>query len=273
MQHYTATCVHGIGKATVSQLIASGCVRDVADLYERVTEERLLELDGYQATRAAAHVAAIAGAKGLPLQTLLVALAIPLVGPKAAERLAQAHGSSLARLAAASEEDLLGIPGFGPHMAASVVQWMAKESNQRLLARLQALDVLAPPPSPPTTAAAPGDDLVDRSPSASTGDERADGEVGRGRDGDAAAAPFAGLSLVVTGKIEGRGGLTRSGVQQLVERFGGRLVSAVTGKTDLVVAGTKPGQAKLKAAAKLGVDVINEAELWRRVDRAEAVSP
>jgi DNA ligase (NAD+) len=67
--------------------------------------------------------------------------------------------------------------------------------------------------------------------------------------------PLAGKSVVLTGTLAR---LTRAEAKQLVEDLGGRVVSAVSARTDYVVAGESPGS-KLARARELGLAVLDEA--------------
>ena len=50
-------------------------------------------------------------------------------------------------------------------------------------------------------------------------------------------------------------------MKALIEAHGGKNSSSVSGKTDYLLTGTKPGPEKLKKAADLGVEVIDEKKL------------
>ena len=69
--------------------------------------------------------------------------------------------------------------------------------------------------------------------------------------------------MVLTGTLPG---LTRQEARRLVEAAGGTVTGSVSGKTDLVVAGADPGS-KLRKATKLGIEVVDEAGLRKRLGR------
>jgi DNA ligase (NAD+) len=81
----------------------------------------------------------------------------------------------------------------------------------------------------------------------------------------AADGPLSGKAYVLTGTLPT---LTRGQAAELIESAGGRVAGSVTRKTDAVVAGDDPGS-KLEKAKELGVEVIDEAELLRRVGGGE----
>ena len=58
--------------------------------------------------------------------------------------------------------------------------------------------------------------------------------------------------------------MTREEAKSMAERLGAKVAGSVSKKTDLLVAGPGAGS-KLKEAEKHGVEVIDEAEWFRRV--------
>jgi DNA ligase (NAD+) len=75
----------------------------------------------------------------------------------------------------------------------------------------------------------------------------------------AKAGPLAGKTFVLTGTLPA---LKREEATAKIEVAGGRVSGSVSKKTDYVVAGAEAGS-KLDKAQKLGVKIIDEAELLR----------
>ena len=71
--------------------------------------------------------------------------------------------------------------------------------------------------------------------------------------------PFAGMTIVVTGKVEP---YTRSGINAKIESLGARAGSSVSSKTDYLVCGEKAGS-KLAKARELGVKVLTPEQFFR----------
>ena len=130
-------------------------------------------------------------------------------------------------LAAASAAELEALHGVGHTMAEAVRAWFDDATVRSLLERLAESAVRM---DEPRAAAARG--------------------------------VFKGLKIVLTGTLPT---LSRPQATEMVETAGGKVTSSVSKATDLVVAGTDAGS-KLEKAAQLGITVIDEAELLRRLD-------
>jgi DNA ligase (NAD+) len=190
-----------------------------------VTEAQLLTLEGFAEQSARALVEAIGASKQQPLRALLVALGIRHLGPAAAKVLARRFGS-LAALRAGTLEEFTACEGIGPTIGASLAGWLADPENAALLDRFEALGV-------------------------GTGQEAA----------SAAAQTLAGAIVVLTGTLPT---LSRAEAAARIEAAGGAVKSSVSRKTTFVVAGAEAGD-KLAKAQSLGIEVIDEAELLRRL--------
>ncbi len=241
VQHFAsrvAMDIDGMGEKVAAQLVDSGLVADLPDLY-RLTPETLLGLDGVKERKAERLLAGLDASKARPLARLLFGLGIRHVGETVA-RLLVAHHGSLAALAAADGEALEGIDGVGPVVAESVVAWFADETNQTTVAHLADVGVnLVRLPSEPVAAEA---------------------------DGSGAAA---GRLFVLTGTLPT---LTRPQAKALIEAAGGTVAGSVSKKTTFLVAGENAGQ-KQTAAEAHGVRVLSEAELLALLDGTEPAAP
>lgn len=72
-----------------------------------------------------------------------------------------------------------------------------------------------------------------------------------------------GATYVITGTLPS---LSRTEAARLLESAGARVTDSVSKKTTALVVGAEPGS-KLEKAKRLGVEIIDEAELLRRVGR------
>ena len=71
--------------------------------------------------------------------------------------------------------------------------------------------------------------------------------------------PFAGMTIVVTGKVEP---YTRSGINEMIESLGAHAGSSVSKKTDYLVCGENAGS-KLARARELGITVLTPAQFFQ----------
>ena len=190
-----------------------------------IKAEQLVALERFARPSAEQLVAAIEASKAQPLSLLLFGLGIRHVGKTVAQLLARRFGSMQA-LMAASEESINAVPGVGPAIAVAVAGFFGEERNRELIARLERA----------------GLNFTE------AGAAAADGAL-------------TGKSYVLTGTLPT---LTRSRATELIERAGGRVTGSVSRQTAAVVAGDDAGS-KLEKARTLGVEIIDEAELLRRV--------
>jgi DNA ligase (NAD+) len=226
--HFTrrfAMDIDHLGESLIHQLVETGLVKDVADLYQ-LTREQVLNLERMGEKSAQNVVNSIAASKSRPLSRLLTGLGIEHVGQVAAAQLAQAAVSlqALVTLEASALGELVGsIAGFGPKMTESVQAYFASEDSRQVLQKLLDLEVSTPEPQP----------------------ERS------------SEGPLLGKSFCVTGVLTRK----REDVQAAIRGAGGEVHDKVKKGTDYLVVGEKVGKAKLDAATKRGTQLISESEL------------
>ena len=223
--------IDGLGEQWCNILIENSLVKDVADLY-RLDKEELLKLDRMGDKLATKIMTNVEVSKQRPLHRVLFALGIIHVGSEIAELLTQRY-ASLNEMAEATSEELTEIPGIGPKIAESVADYFAVPLNQQVLKDLGEAGVVLHHDIPDIQEAA--DDL-----------------------------PFSGKSFVVTGTLSG---FTRREAEDRIKILGGNVASAVTRKTDYLVAGASPGS-KVAAAGRLGTEILDEAAFLELMGQA-----
>jgi len=220
----SALDIDGLGEKLVDQLVESGLVTRLSDVFALDTKS-LSGLERMGAKSAANLIAALERARQTTLPRLLIALGIRHVGETIAELLANRF-ETLEGLLAAQPQDVNLIEGIGPTIAESVSRFLADPSNREELARFDQLGLVlaAPAPSPS------GEDSVRQS--------------------------LDGLTFVLTGTMSRPRGEWKS----RIEAAGGKLTGSVSRKTSYVIAGEDPGS-KLKKAGDLGVEILDELGL------------
>jgi DNA ligase (NAD+) len=134
IQHFAsrgAMEIDTLGEKTVAQLVESGLVRDLADLY-RLRLEDLVELEGFAEKSADNLIRAIEASKRAPLDRFLYALGIANVGQHVAQVLAS-HFGSLSGVMNAGEDELLAVHEVGEEVARSLLEYFADEKNRRVI--------------------------------------------------------------------------------------------------------------------------------------------
>ena len=220
--------IQGLGDKLIEQLVQDGRVHSPADLFA-LTLADWAALPRMAEKSAQNILAALEAAKATTLPRFIYALGIREVGNVSADLLAR-HYRELPALMAAGEADLQAIDGIGPVMAQYIRHFFMDDANRAVIAALQAAGIHWPAVEAP---------------------------VG------AADSPLAGKTVVITGTLPT---MTRDEAAAHVARLGGKTSSAVSKKTDYLLAGDKAGS-KLEKAQSLGVAIIDEAQLkaWLEV--------
>ena len=232
--------IEALGEEGAAALLESGVLTDESTLFD-LTSDDIARVPLY--TRAAKKtdpedaivdgrvlsangaklVANLEQAKDQPLWRVLVALSIRHVGPTAARALAQ-HFGSMDAIRSATEEQLAGVEGVGPTIAASVREWFDGEGNDWHR------------------------EIVDRWSAAGVRmeDER-DASIER---------TLEGVTVVVTGSLDG---FSRDETKEAIIVRGGKAAGSVSKKTDWVVVGDNAGS-KATKAEELGLRILDEEQ-------------
>ncbi|TAM85299.1 MAG: NAD-dependent DNA ligase LigA, partial [Candidimonas sp.] len=214
--------IDGLGEKLVDQLVDSGRVKSLADLF-LLSVDVLAAYDRMGRKSAENLVAALDKARAPALANLLYALGIRHVGETTARDLAL-HFGSLAAVMAANEAQLLAVPDIGPVVAGSIARFFIEPHNQAVIAALAAAGVRA----------------------------RAPERVGKG-----APARLNGKTFVLTGTLPT---WSRDEATRHILAAGGKVSASVSAKTAYVVAGEEAG-GKLDKARDLGIPILDEAGL------------
>ena len=217
----TAMDVAGLGRVLVDQLVEQGLVETIPDLYS-LGLEKLAALPRMAEKSAGNLLEQLEASKLRPYPRVLYALGIRQVGEETAKALASSF-RSIEALSSASPEELQGVEGIGPKVAAELRAFFEIERNQVLLERLRGYGLRF------------------------------------SWEGESAVGPLAGLTFVLTGSLES---MPRQRAKEALEALGASVAASVTNETRFVVAGPGAGS-KLDRARKEGVPILDEEGFTR----------
>ena len=251
--------IEGLGITHIENFFRDGLLRSPADIF-RLTKEKLLARERWADISAANLVAAIDAKREPPLDRFLYSLGIRHVGEVTARDLARRYRSwetlratiedalrarrEMGRLDGEEERKFLQrrdkavveaieTPNIGPEVANALLDFFEEEHNREVLDDLEAVGVR------------PADVVWETKES-----------------------PVSGKTLVFTGSLQT---LSRDEAKAQAETLGAKVAGSVSARTDLVVAGPGAGS-KLKKAAELGIEVIDEAA-WNAIVAGASTSP
>ncbi|MDF1655830.1 MAG: NAD-dependent DNA ligase LigA [Coxiellaceae bacterium] len=230
IKHYVsrkAMDVDGLGDKLVEQLVELGTVKDVTDLYQ-LKAEQLATMERMADKSAKNVLDALEASKQTTLPRFLYALGIREVGQATAKSLAN-HFGSIDKLQTASYESLQTVNDVGPIVAEHVVGFFHQQHNRDLIARLQRLGVHW-----------------------SNIELKSADEL-----------PLLGKTYVLTGTFDG---VSREQVKSELEILGAKVSGSISKKTTALIAG-EGGGGKRSKAEKLGIAVLNQAELNKLLNK------
>ena len=241
--------IDGLGDELINRMVEEGVLSDVADFYDKLTEETLANMPTGRVydTDTADHLSGdsipvghtiakkvmvqVEESKTRGLGRVLFGIGMRHVGANVAELLAQEFGSIQA-LATAPVEKIAEIPGIGPKIAESVHEFFSIPENVAVIERLRQAGVVLE-------------------------EEKPENELPQ---------TLAGLTFVLTGTLEH---FTRDEAGAQLKAMGAKVSGSVSKKTSFVVAGEAAGS-KLTKAESLGVPVLDEAALQQILETGQA---
>jgi DNA ligase (NAD+) len=251
--------IDGLGITHIENFFRDGLLQSPADIF-RLTKETLLARERWAEISAANLIAAIDAKREPPLDRFLYGLGIRHVGEVTARDLARRYRSwdnlrslidaalkvRLETVPIEGEEErkflqrrdkavveAVETPNIGPEVANALLDFFEEAHNREVLEDLRAAGV------------------------------RPSDVVWETRE-----SPVSGKTLVFTGSLET---LSRDEAKAQAETLGAKVAGSVSAKTDLVVYGPGAGS-KLKKAAELGVETIDEAA-WNAIVSGASSSP
>ena len=217
----SAMDIEGMGGKVGISLIQSGLIKDVADIYF-LQREKLEQLDRMGKKSVDNLLRAIQESKKQPPERLLTALGIPHVGSEISSLLLNKL-ASIDNLVVCNQETLLNIPSIGPKISESITEYFSNFDNLNVLEKLRSAGV----------------NMVSETVSRSEG-----------------IPLLSDLRFVVTGRLDN---YSRTEIQDLIKRHGGKVSGSVSKSTDYLLTG-QDGGSKLTEASRLGVQIISESE-------------
>ena len=223
--------IEGLGEKIINQLVTTGYVKSIADLY-KLEVNSLLSLERFGKKSANNLLREINESKTKSWHKQLYGLGIPHVGEANAKSLSNNFKSieELITISKESPENISYIYGFGNEIRDAIIKWFDNSNNQMLIKELKYIGFSLK------------EDLKSK--------------VNHSNYSSNFTNLLKGKSFVLTGTLNS---LTRDEAKELIENAGGRVSSSISKKTDFLISGEKAG-IKVKKAQTLGVKIINENE-------------
>lgn len=221
--------IEGLSEMTIEKLVAEGMVKELADLFhvERF-KDRFIEMEGFGQKSFENLAKSVEKAKNTTPDRLLYSLGIPGIGKANARLISKFCHNKWEKIQGLTFEELISIDGIGDVMAQNFREFFDKEENQKTVA-----DLLA-------------EVKLDESEEETTG-------------------TLQGMTFVITGSLNHYE--NREALKAEIEKAGGKVAGSVSSKTDYLINNdVNSSSGKNKKAKELGVPIIDEEEMMRKLD-------
>ena len=214
--------IEGLGKAGLTMLYNNNLVRDISDIYKlKDKKQEIISLDRMGQKSTENILSAIEESKKNDLNKFLFGLGIPLIGQRGATLIANKF-LTIDKIINATQEDFLNIPDIGEKMAFEVVKYFRNPDHIAIINAFKNAGV----------------------------------NMKKMMNEEGLEQIFDNKTFVLTGTLQD---YTRNEIKDIIESMGGKVSSAVSAKTDYVLAGENPGS-KYEKAVQLGIKIIDEQE-------------
>ncbi|MCG2792244.1 MAG: NAD-dependent DNA ligase LigA [Weeksellaceae bacterium] len=225
MIHYVsrkALNIENIGGETIEQLYQAKLIENPADFYT-LTKAQLLPLERMAEKSAQNIIDGIEKSKEIPFEKVLFGIGIKHVGETVAKKLVK-NFNNIDDLKNATAEELCQVEDIGSKIAESIAEFFNNPENILMLERLKSYGVQL--------------------------------EKGENRN-EVLSNALEGKTFLFTGKLSL---FTRESAEEMVEKHGGKNISAVSKNLNYLVVGEKAGS-KLKKAQEIGtIQILDEQE-------------
>ena len=229
IQHFIsrkAMDIDGMGSETVELLYHNHLINNIADLYD-LKKEQLLPLERMAEKSVDNLIRGIEASKSKPFSKVLFGLGIRYVGETVAKKLSKAF-PTIHQLREASREELIAVDEIGDRIADSLMDYFKDQKNLDLIERLENHQIQL--------------ECLSESPIGSALKDQ---------------------KFVISGVFVN---LSREELKEKIESLGGTVISAISSKTNYVIAGEGIGPSKKSKAEALGIPIIDEKTFFDMIN-------
>lgn len=221
--------MEGLSEATIEKFLNKGIIHEVSDLFHlEGYKEIVTEMEGFGEKSYQNLIASVNRARNTTAARFLYSLGIPGIGLSTAKLICKEYQNNFAKIQTAEAERLTEISGVGDVIAKAFVDFMNKESNQKMI--LELLPEI-------------------------TFEVQETGTV---------SDALAGKTFVITGSLEHFE--NRNELKDILEEKGAKVTGSVTAKTDFLINNDNlSSSTKNKKAKELGIPIITEEELQEMI--------
>ncbi len=225
MIHYVsrkALNIENLGSETIEQLYREKLIENCADFYE-LKKEQLLPLERMAEKSAQNIIDGVEKSKQIPFEKVLYGIGIKHVGETVAKKLVK-NFNTIEELKNASVEELCQVEDIGEKIAISITEFFKNPENLEMINRLKSYGV----------------------------------QLEKGENtNEVLSNILEGKTFLFTGKLSL---FTREQAEEMVEKHGGKNISAVSKNLNYLVVGEKAGS-KLKKAQDIGtIEIMDEQQ-------------